>query len=429
MLVLGIVLFFVLLMGSIALHEVGHLVFAKKFGVRCPQYMVGFGPTIKSWRRGETEYGVKWIPLGGYVRMIGMLPPRPGDPDGQLRPSSTGRFSQLIDAARASALEEVGPDDGDRVYYKKKWWQKALISFGGPAMNFLLAFLFLAVAMMGIGLKEPTTAIGTVAQCVLPAATQLRECTPKDPLTPAAAAGLKPGDTITAFDGAPIGDYTDFQRLIRDSAGQRVTLTVRRGDQTLTLTPTIISNTVADLSKPGGTVTAGFLGITPALEYVRQGPGAVLTQIGGMATGTLQAFAHFPEKMRGIWHASFSGAKREADSPMGVIGASRIGGEVLTSKQDNLGKISIFILLLGSINFAVGAFNLLPLLPLDGGNIVGALWEGVKRGFARLTGRPAPGPVDVAKALPLTYVVGGLILVMGVLLAYADLVNPVRLGG
>ncbi|GAA3238675.1 site-2 protease family protein [Actinocorallia longicatena] len=429
MLVLGIVLFFVLLMASIALHEFGHMVFAKWFGVRVPQFMVGFGPTIRSWRRGETEYGVKWIPLGGYVRMIGMLPPRAGDPEGHLRPSSTGRFSQLIDAARAGALEEVGPGDEDRVYYRKAWWQKALISFAGPMMNFLLAFVFLAVALMGIGLQKPTSTIGTVAACVLPATEYGRACTPADPPTPAAAAGLRPGDVIVDFDGTPITDYTVFQRLIRDSAGRQVTLTVRRDGQALRLTPKIIPNTLPDLKNPKTTVTGGFLGITPATAHVRQGPGAVIDQLGAMTTGTLQAFAHFPEKMRNIWAASFGGEKRDADSPMGVVGASRIGGEVLSSRQDNLDKIFLFVLMLGSINFAVGAFNLLPLLPLDGGNIVGAFWEGIKRGFARLTRRPMPGPVDVAKALPLTYVVGALIVVMGLLLAYADLVNPVKLGG
>lgn len=428
MLALGVVLFFLLLMASIALHELGHLLLAKRFGVRCPQYMVGFGPTMRSWRRGETEYGFKWIPFGGYVRMIGMLPPRPQDPEGRLRRSSTGRFGQLIDSARKEALEEVGPGDADRVFYAKQWWQKALISFAGPLMNLLLAFVLLGVALMGFGVKEPTLTVSTVAKCVVPAAQPARACRPGDPPTPAARAGLRPGDEIVSFDGVPVARYGDFQRLVRDSAGHRVRLVVRRDGRELVLTPTLIANRL--LTPDGrGTVTAGFLGITPVQEYVRQGPLDVFALMGDMASKTLAAFATLPQKMAGVWDASFRGAEREADSPVGVVGASRIGGEVLAADAGAVDKLVLFLLVLGSLNFGLAAFNLIPLLPLDGGNIAGSLWEGVKRAFARVTGRPAPGPVDVAKALPLTYVVGALLLAMGLLIAYADLVNPIRLRG
>ncbi|MCD0451421.1 site-2 protease family protein [Actinocorallia sp. API 0066] len=416
-------------MVSIAVHELGHLVFAKRFGVRCPQYMVGFGPTLKAWRRGETEYGIKWIPFGGYVRMIGMLPPRVGDPEGRLRRSSTGRFAQLVDAARESALEEVGPDDEGRVYYAKPWWQKALISFAGPLMNFALALLFLGIALMGIGVREPSTTIGTVARCVVPAVETGRQCRPADPPTPAAAAGLRPGDRVDAFDGAPVTSYRQFQGLVREAAGRPVTLTVTRDGTPRALTATPIPGEVADLADPSKTITAGFLGITPVRVFVRQDAGYVLAQFGRMTTLTLSAFAHLPEKMVGVWKAAFNDAKREPDSPVGIVGASRIGGEVLASHDAALGKLALFLVVLGSINFGIAAFNMIPLLPLDGGNIAGALWEGVKRGFAALTGRPAPAPVDVAKALPLTYVVGAVILLMGLLLVYADLVNPIRLGG
>ncbi|MDX6743642.1 site-2 protease family protein [Actinocorallia sp. A-T 12471] len=429
MTVVGIVVFFGLLMASIALHELGHLIFAKWFGVRCPQYMVGFGPTVRSWRRGETEYGIKWIPFGGYVRMIGMLPPRAGDPEGALRKSSTGRFAQLVDSARASALEEVGPGDGDRVFYAKPWWQKALISFAGPLMNFLLALVFLGAALMGIGVREPSTTIGTVAACVVPATETGRGCTPADAPTPAAAAGLRPGDEVLAFDGTQVTTYRQFQGLIREAAGRPVTLRVVRDGQTLDLATTPIANQVNDLADPTKTVTAGFIGITPVREFVRQGPGDVLAQFARMTTVTLQAFARLPEKMVGVWNASFHHAKRDIEGPVGIVGASRIGGEVLASHDEAKGKAALFLMVLGSLNFGIAAFNMVPLLPLDGGNIAGALWEGMKRAFAALTGRPAPAPVDVAKALPLTYVVGAVILFMGLLLVYADLVNPIRLGG
>ncbi len=156
---------------SIALHEVGHLVPAKRFGVRVTQYMVGFGPTVWSRRRGETEYGVKAIPLGGYIRMIGMFPPRAGDPEGTLRASSTGRFSQLMDEARAASLEEVRPGDEDRVFYRLSVPKKVLVMMGGPLMNLLIGIVLLTVLVTVHGVLTPQKGaeVASVAQCVVPA--------------------------------------------------------------------------------------------------------------------------------------------------------------------------------------------------------------------------------------------------------------------
>src|SRR5512139_3628799 len=195
----GALLFFVLLMVSIALHELGHLSFAKLFGVRVPQYMVGFGPTAWSRHKGETEYGIKWFPLGGYIRMIGMLPPAKGDESGKARTMRTGPFQGLIDSARGAALEEVRPGDEDRVFYGKKWWQKLLIMLAGPAANLVIAFLLFMVLIMGIGISTQQPVVSTVAKCVVPITQTERECTAKDPLTPANAVGLKPGDRFVSF--------------------------------------------------------------------------------------------------------------------------------------------------------------------------------------------------------------------------------------
>lgn len=125
--VAGVVIIAVGIALSIALHEIGHLVPAKRFGVRVPQYMVGFGPTIWSRHKGETEYGVKAIPLGGYIRMIGMFPPKSGDAPGTIRTSSTGRFTQLADEARAQSFEEVRPGDEDRLFYKLSVDRKSVV--------------------------------------------------------------------------------------------------------------------------------------------------------------------------------------------------------------------------------------------------------------------------------------------------------------
>ncbi|GAA0966435.1 site-2 protease family protein [Actinocorallia libanotica] len=431
----GALLFFVLLMASIAFHELGHLSFAKRFGVRTPQYMVGFGPTLKSWRRGETEYGIKWIPLGGYIRMIGMLPPRKGDPEGMVRASSTGRFQMLIDSAREGALEEVGPDDADRVFYSKKWWQKLLIMFAGPAANLLLAVVFFALLIMGLGTLQSTPTISSISKCVIPAEQAylpdggLRECTAEETAnsTPAAKAGLRPGDTFVSFGGRRIEDYSQLQGLIRESANKTVPAVVRRDGREVPVSLQITANQMQDLKDSDKVVTVGFLGISPLIDRVQGGPGDVATQMGDMTVRTLEAFTQLPQKMVGVWHAAFSGEERDPEGPIGVVGASRLGGEILASENPGVEKLAWFLALLASINFAVGMFNLIPLLPLDGGHIAGSLWEGIKRGFARLLRRPDPGYVDVAKLLPLTYAMSLVLLVMGALLVYADIFNPVRL--
>lgn len=427
--VVGIVVFFFGLLASIALHELGHLSFAKLFDVRTTQYMVGFGPTMRSWRRGETEYGIKWIPLGGYIRMIGMLPPRREDEPGTVRRSSTGPFQSLIESARGAALEEIRPEDGDRVFYRKKWWQKVIVMFAGPLMNLVLAFLFIGVVLMGIGVPTAQPVIAAVSRCTVPANQADRPCGPGDQPTPAAKAGLRPGDRVLSYDGHRIHSYDQMRLLIRASAGRTVPMVVRRGGHDLTLTVPITSNRVASLNDPSKTETAGFLGINPTASRERSGPAEVLARMGDLTTATVGSLINMPNKMVGVWHAAFGHEKRDPNGPIGVVGASRIGGEIAASNEPGLDKLAFFLTTLGTVNFAIGAFNLIPLLPLDGGHILGALWEGLKRGIARLARRPDPGHVDVAKALPLTYAMAAVIITMGVLLIYADLVNPVRLGG
>ncbi|TDD36207.1 RIP metalloprotease [Actinomadura sp. KC06] len=426
----ALIVFFGLLV-SIALHELGHFSFAKLFRVRTTQFMVGFGPTMKSWRRGETEYGIKWIPLGGYVRMIGMLPPRKGDAPGQVRQASTGPFQGLIESARGAALEEVRPGDEDRVFYAKKWWQKALIMVGGPAMNLILAVLFFAILLMGIGTNQPQPVIDTVAQCIVPASqSELKDCPANAPPTPAKQVGLLPGDRVVAFDGKKIGDYRDLQEQIRDAGGRTVPMTVRRDGKDLRLNVPITRNKMRDLDNEDEIVNVGFLGITPGSAVERQGPGAVVSTMGDLTSRTAGALVRMPQKMVGVWNAAFGGEERDPNGPIGVVGVSRIGGEFAADDRiDGTQKVAYFVMLLGSLNLAVGLFNLVPLLPLDGGHIAGALLEAVKKLFAKIFRRPDPGYVDVAKALPVTYVMAAVLIVMGGLLIYADLFNPVRVTG
>jgi membrane-associated protease RseP (regulator of RpoE activity) len=424
----GAVIFFFGLMVSIALHELGHLSFAKLFGVRTTQYMVGFGPTLWSRQRGETEYGVKWIPFGGYIRMIGMLPPRREDAPGTVRRLTTGPFQGLIDSARGAALEEVRPSDGNRVFYAKPWWQKVLVMMGGPAMNLLLAAVFFAVVLMGFGAFETKTTVSAVNACVLPANVQLDCRNPQARQGPAAQAGIRPGDKFVAFGGTKVTSGDQLRDLIRGSAGRTVPVVVDRDGRQVTLNLHPIANKVESDADPGKLQTVGFLGVSFEQARVAQGPGAVWDQMTFMAGRTVSALVHLPEKMVGVAKAAF-GAHRDPNGPVGIVGVSRIGGEIASAPAPTSDKIAEFLGLLASFNFAVGMFNLVPLLPLDGGHIAGGLWEGVKRSIARVARRPDPGHVDVAKALPLAYGMAAILVVMGVLLAYADVVNPIRIGG
>ncbi|MEV7011278.1 site-2 protease family protein [Streptosporangium sp. NPDC051022] len=428
----GIAVFFFGLMASIALHELGHLGPAKLFGVKVTQYMVGFGPTMWSRRKGETEYGVKWIPLGGYIRMIGMLPPRATDAPGKVRSTSTGPWQSLIENARDVALEEVKPGDENRVFYRKPWWQKVIVMAGGPAMNFVLAFVLFAVVQMGFGVTVLKNQVSSVPECVKTTAEYEKnpKCTETDRPSPAAAAGLKPGDVIVSVSGRQTPTWDAATRAIRSHGAGPVAIGIQRDGQPMTLNATLIAQDRESLDEPGKIEKGvGYLGVSPRTAVERQDLGAVVTQMRDLTAATAGSLLRFPEKMVGVWNAAFSGEERDKNGPIGIIGAGRIGGEIAASAAPLENKVSTFINLLAGFNLAIGLFNLIPLLPLDGGHIAGGLWEGLKRAFARVTRRPAPGHVDIAKALPLTYAIALVMVVMAGLLMYADLVNPVRLAG
>ncbi|MEV0383043.1 M50 family metallopeptidase [Nonomuraea sp. NPDC050643] len=425
----GIIVFILGLMFSIALHELGHLVPAKLFGVKVTQYMVGFGSTAWSRRKGETEYGIKWIPFGGYIRMIGMLPPRPGDDPTKVRSTATGPFQGLIESARDAAQEEVRPGDEDRVFYRKKWWQKAIIMSGGPAMNFVLAFVFFSILLVGIGLPTWAPIVSPDTNtCVIPLAEQRTECKATDKPTPAAQAGLKPGDRLVSFDSKPIGSWPDATRLIRSHGPGPVQLGIQRDGKPMTLNVTLIAQDRPNLEDPEKVdKNVGFLGVLPTEVMQQQSLGQVVGYMGELTARVAGSLVNLPEKMVGVWHAAFSGEERDPEGPVGVVGAGRMGGEILASDLSNEKKIAIFVNLLAGFNLAIGMFNLIPLLPLDGGHIAGGLWEGIKRGYAKVMRRPEPAYVDIAKVLPLTYAIAIVMMIMAGLLVYADLVNPLTL--
>ncbi|MEW1846897.1 M50 family metallopeptidase [Nonomuraea angiospora] len=429
--IVGIILFLLGLMFSIALHEIGHLVPAKIFGVKVTQYMVGFGSTAWSRRKGETEYGIKWIPFGGYIRMIGMLPPRPGDDPAKLRSTSTGPFQGLIDSAREAAQEEVRPGDEDRVFYRKKWWQKVIIMSGGPAMNFVLAFVFFSILLVGIGLPTLAPIVSPATEtCVIPISEHRNTCKPTDKPSPAAQAGMKAGDRMVSLDGQKIASWDDATRLIRSHGAGPVALGIVRDGKPMTLNVTLIAQDRPNPEDPKKIdKNVGYLGVRPTEVMQQQSIGQVPGYMGELMGRVAGSIVNLPQKMVGVWHAAFSGEARDPEGPVGVVGAGRLGGEILASDLSNTNKIAVFVNLLAGFNLAIGMFNLIPLLPLDGGHIAGGLWEGIKRAYAKIMRRPEPAYVDIAKVLPLTYAIAFVMMIMAGLLVYADLVNPLTLTG
>ncbi|MCW2816667.1 MAG: peptidase [Nocardioides sp.] len=445
---LGVLIFFSAILTSIGLHELGHMIPAKKFGGKVTQYFVGFGPTVWSKQVGETEYGVKAIPLGGYVKIVGMLPPGADDlvdstevdADGnqvqRIRKSNTSLFTQLVSDARAAEWELVKPEDSDRLFYKMAWWKKVVVMAGGPTVNLLIAFfLFWGVfSLHGVEGERQVDAgqpvIDSVSECVVPYADGARACRESDPKSPAFEIGLRPGDTVTEFNGTPITGWDQLRTLIRDNAQGEATISYERGDEVITRTTstTVQARPDPDAADDEVLTQVGFLGVTPTstVPITKGGPLFTLREMGTMTVETVKAIVTLPVKVYGVGEAIIGVEERAADSPVSIVGGGRFAGEstssdVLTTSD----KILFLVVLIAGFNLFIGLFNFVPLLPLDGGHIASALWEALRRGIARVRRRPDPGYVDAAKLLPVAYVVASILLVMGVILIIGDLVAPV----
>jgi membrane-associated protease RseP (regulator of RpoE activity) len=436
--VLGWAIFLIGIGASIGLHEIGHLIPAKAFGVKVTQYMVGFGPTVWSRHKGETEYGVKAVPLGGYIRMIGMYPPEPGSDATMLRASSTGRFSTLIDDARKQSLEEVTPADADRVFYKLPVPKRIVIMLGGPTMNLVLAFVLLTIVVSIIGLPQTTTTIGQISPCV-PTATSTSgdlnaagTCAPST-ASAAAVAGIKPGDKVLSFDGVTISDWSQMQDAIKDAPQGDVAMVVEREGSQVTLQVPVaaVERPVydADGKATGQNEMRNFIGLVPGFARQTASVTTVPAMLWDQSTHAVATIVTLPVRMYDLVRQTFSSETRDPNGIVGVVGVGRITGDAVALENTPVLDKAAFVLgLLAGLNLFLFLFNLVPLLPLDGGHVAGALWESIKRGWARMHHRPDPGPVDIAKALPLTYVMSAFLVVMGGITIVADLVKPITLG-
>lgn len=408
----GVVLFAVGIAISVALHECGHMWAAQATGMKVRRYFVGFGPKIFSWRRGETEYGLKALPLGGFCDIAGM-----------------------------TALDELAPDEVDRAMYRQKTWKRLFVMISGIGMNFILGFVLIVIAAMAFGLpnlhQPAETSLGKLG-CVAaqrPNGTQ-EQCTGQGP---AQLAGLQQHDVVKAVDGVPVDSWEKFVTETQKQT-KPFTYTVERRDGTnvgtfdVQVTPQMVPRVAADASgkpqkNPDGTFklrTVSAIGASPdgypPIKYDLVGAvPAAGAFTGHMFVATVQSLGQIPSKVGALWTA-VTGGERDRDTPISVYGASRIGGE--TAER---GLWSQFILLLASLNLFLGAFNLLPLLPLDGGHMAVAGYEKLRNVLRRRRGLTVGAPVDYLKLMPITYVIvvmGGLYMLLTLT---ADIVNPITL--
>jgi membrane-associated protease RseP (regulator of RpoE activity) len=392
--IVGIVAFVVVLLASVMIHEAGHFATARAFGMKATEFFVGFGPTLWSRRRGETEYGVKAIPAGGFVKIVGM-----------------------------TDLEEIDPADEPRAFYRQPAWQRAIVLAAGSFMHFVIALVLLVIVFAALGTPTTTTTIATVAPCI-PTDLSVTACTSTDADSPALAAGLQPGDTVVAYDGETIDDWEQLQAAIRASGGREVDVVVERSgdEETLTLTPVL-------RERDGEQI--GLVGLTPQIGAERQGPveaiGTSVTQVGNLTVATFQGLAAIPAAVPALLNSTFGAEERSVDGLVGPVGIARISGEVVDGEAPLALRIGSFLAIMAGINVFVGIFNLLPLLPLDGGHLAVLGFERARAAIYRLLGRPDPGRVDLTRLLPAAYLVIALFIGLSVLLLVADVLNPVSL--
>ena len=389
---LGVVIFFVAILTSIGLHELGHMIPAKKFGGKVTQYFIGFGPTVWSKRVGETEYGVKAIPLGGYVKIVGMLPPgadqladeHTTDADGndvvRVRKSNTGMFTQLISDARAAEWETIRPEDSDRLFYKMPWWKKVVVMSGGPSVNILIAFGLFLRRLRAV--RQPQRPAGSApwSPPSRPAWSRPRRTagsavrTTRSPRPGRPASRPATGSWPSTAPGSGTGPSSSG--LIRGNENGRAAITVRRDGRELTLTTNTLVTARPTSASDERLVQVGFLGVAPTYENVTGGPWYTLEQMGTMTKDSVAAMATLPVKVWHVGRAIFGLEQRALDSPVSIVGGGRLAGETVSHQGFPLVDKTVFLLMLiAGFNLFIGLFNFVPLLPLDGGHIAGALWE------------------------------------------------------
>jgi membrane-associated protease RseP (regulator of RpoE activity) len=362
----GIVVFVVAILVVILVHEAAHFGVAKLFKIKVEEFFIGFGPKLWSFRRGETEYGVKAIPAGGYVRIAGMNP-----------------------------YQEPTPEEYPRTFGAKPIWQRALVIFAGPATHFVIALFVLAIFLMAVGKPTQFPQIGAVDS-------KLGSAT-----SPAAAAGLQPGDLIVRVDGIDRPTSDQLVQYTRHHVGQSVSMEVQRGDRRITVEVTPVLAKV-------GTRQIGRIGVelVPARDHlgVLSAVGQAGVGVGQLTTQVVKSLGRVfgPEGIGRIFDLLFGGAQRQPTDVTSVVGVARAAG------QAPAGQFwEIFLTLLAGINVFVGVLNLIPLPPFDGGHLAVLAVEKVR-------GKK----VDMRKLVPLTAAVAAFLVLFMVSVLYLDIFKP-----
>ncbi|TRZ58266.1 MAG: RIP metalloprotease [Streptomycetaceae bacterium] len=377
--ILGILAFVVALLLSVMIHEFGHYLTARHFGMRISEFFVGFGRRIWSYQRGETEFGVKAIPAGGYCKIDGMTP---GD--------------------------EMPMGEENRAFYKASSGRKLIVLGAGSFLHFVIGYVLLFTLFAGIGTTQVLPVIGEVMKS-----------------SAAQSAGIMVGDEVTSINGKKVSDWYKDVAAIRNSQGKELTLGIKRGGENLIITATPTMQTVDGEKKY-------LLGIINKTGLKRTG---VITSFknAGIVTKdflkeSVKSLIKLPSKIPALWGQTINGQTRDANGLVGVVGVARVSGQAVSSSDlSAMERLATFVLIIASLNIFVGLFNLLPILPLDGGHMAVAIADEIRAFFARLRGRPRPAAIDVTVLTPITMVVFVILAALTLLLLVADIVNPVVL--
>jgi membrane-associated protease RseP (regulator of RpoE activity) len=408
---MGIVVIIIGLALSIGLHEFGHLIPAKLFGVRVPNWAIGFGPKLFSKKIGETEYSFRLIPLGGFITMIGMYPP---DVKGK---DAKRRFGKVIAAARDAHSEHmVEGDAGVRTLYSLPAWKRIIIMFGGPFVNLVIGLSLLTGVFTNVGSAVQGTRVENVVACV--AAMTQGSCDAGSTPTPAAAAGLVSGDRIVEIAGTKVSTYAEAEALLQGATGNLSIVVDRNGVRIAKSLPEVYATIpVVDASGKNSTKHVRIIGVKFATERQPVGIGEAFGKAGEMVTSTFAMIGNFPEQVYTAVDRTFMSQKRDPSGAVSIVGVAQA-----STKIDSF---AYWLYLIGSLNIALFVFNMIPLPPLDGGHIAGGVYEYLKRGVFRLLGRKDPGPVDTALMAPIAQVMFVVLFLAGILMTIADVVNPI----
>ena len=377
--IIGILAFVVALLFSVMVHEFGHYLTARHYGMKVSEFFLGFGKRLWSTKRGETEFGIKAIPAGGYCRIEGMAP---GD--------------------------QMPEGEENRAFYKASSGKKLVVLGAGSFLHFVLGYLLLFTLFAGVGTNQVLPVIGEVVSN-----------------SAAQSAGIQAGDEVISINGTKVTNWSKDVEAIRNSQGKDLTLGLIRDGQDITITAT------PRLTDVDGTKRY-VLGIVNTIGVKRYGIIAAasnsFTLTKSFMSESVKSLVKLPSKIPALWGQTVRGEKRDANGLVGVVGVARVSGQAVgNSESTGSERLAVFLLIIASLNIFVGIFNLLPILPLDGGHMAVAIADEIRALYARIRGRSRPDAIDVTVLTPITMVVFVVLACLTLLLLVADVINPVTL--